>query len=282
MNSRPDIKNLGIIAGAGDLPGILADSCERQGIETFIVGFEKYTKPEIMKGRQHLWGRLGGAGHIIKTLKNHDIHDLVMIGAIRRPSLAELKPDLKTAGFYARIGLRALGDNDFLGLLIDELKREGLTVHGIQDFATELLVPAGKIGLYLPHKKQKIGIERGIKIARLIGDADIGQSVIIQQGQVIGVEAVEGTDELIKRCMPLYRKGDAGILIKLCKPYQNRTLDLPTIGPETIALAAKNNICGIVIQSEATLVVDKEKVADYANQNKMFVLAIDPADYGEI
>ncbi len=278
MSPVGGIKKLAIIAGRGELPAILAESCESQGIEVFIVGFEKYTDPALMDGRHHMWGRLGGAGHIIKTLKAQGIADLVMIGGIRRPSLAELRPDFKTMSFYARLGLRALGDNDFLAMLVEELAKDGLKVHGVQDFAHNLLVQAGPLGRIAPLKSHIPTIERGIEVARIIGASDIGQSVIVQQGQVIGVEGAEGTDALIMRCKDYLRKGEGGILVKLSKPGQLKNMDLPTIGPDTVILAGQNGLCGVVVQAGATLVVSRQRVADFANQHNMFVLAVDVED----
>src|SRR5262245_59419463 len=87
---------LGIIAGSGALPEMLLTACDRKNIEPFVVGFEGQTDPAIIQGRNHMWTRLGAAGHVMNTLKSHNVKDLVMIGSIRRPSFSELVPDLRT------------------------------------------------------------------------------------------------------------------------------------------------------------------------------------------
>lgn len=266
-------KKLGIIAGAGDLPARLADVCEEKGIEVFIIAIENQTNPKVVEGRNHLWESISRAGKIIKTLKNHDVQDLVLIGAVRRPSFSELKPDLKTAEFFARVGLKALGDSDLLSALKQELQNEGFTIHSIQDFAEELLVVEGDLGKYGPSKKDQKSIEYGIKASQVIGWLDIGQSVIVQQGVVVGVEGVEGTDALIQRCQALLKKGQAGILIKTCKPQQDQSLDLPTIGPKTVKNCIDTGLGGIIIQAKRTLVVDQENLIQLANKHKFFVTA---------
>lgn len=273
------ISRLGIIAGGGIIPRKLAECCEKNGIEVFICAFEGQTEPATVEGRQHLWGHIGGAGKIIKTFKSHDIKDLVLIGRINRPSLSELKPDLKTAEFFARIGLRALGDNDLLELLKQELNREGFAVHGVQDFMQDLLTPVGLIGRVKPSKQYLETIRYGVQVSQEMGRLDIGQSVIVQNGYVVGVEAAEGTDELMRRCRGYLKKGGGGILVKTCKPAQNKSLDLPTIGPDTIMIAAECGLSGVAIQAGQSLLVDTEEVARIADRHKMFVLGIDIADY---
>lgn len=267
---------LGIIAGGGDVPQKLIYACDRANIEIFIVGFEGHTNPDIMEGREHLWARLGGAGAVIKTLKSHEIEDLVLIGSIRRPSLSELKPDLKTAAFFAKIGLKGLGDQDLLSHLRDFLEGEGFALHGVHKFMQELLTPEGVMGKQKPGKDDHADIAHGLKISQEIGRLDIGQSVIVQEGIVLGVEGAEGTDELIQRCKHLKRQGRGGVLVKTCKPQQDRDLDLPTIGPDTIEQAAFAELSGIVIHAGASLILDQEAVIEAADKHKIFIMGAKP------
>lgn len=281
LAALPDVKKLGIIAGGGVLPEKLAQCCEKNGIEVFVVAFEGQTRPETVDGREHLWSAVGSAGKIIKTLKNHAVRDLVLIGNIRRPSLSELKPDLKTAEFFARIGLRALGDNDILELLKEELAREGFAVHGVQYFMRDLLSAAGPVGSYKPGKKQEATIARGIEVARALGALDVGQAVIVQGALVLGVEGIEGTDELIRRCNGYQRKGEGPVLVKMCKPAQDKYLDLPTIGPDTVLIAAENGLSGIIIEAGNSLLIDPEEVAAIADRHKMFVYGVSISGNGQ-
>ncbi len=273
----PDIKRLGIIAGSGSLPLRLIAACDNKGIEPFIIGFEGQTDPAIIEGREHMWTRLGAAGQVMKTLKSHDVHDLVMIGSIRRPSFSELVPDFKTIEFFAKIGIKALGDNDFLSALRAFLEKEGFTLHGIHKFADDLLMSKGAIAAHEPAAEDWLDINHGLEISRQLGAYDIGQSVVVQEGFVLGVEAVEGTDALIRRCKDLKRKGRRGVLVKTCKPQQDRDLDMPTIGPETVKLAADAGLGGIAVYAGETLVIEPEKVAEIADRHKMFVIGLDPS-----
>lgn len=271
-----NIDRLGIIAGSGSMPQRLAHACEARGIEPFIIAFEGHTDQETTQGRNHLWTRLGASGHVIKTLKKHNVKDLVMIGPIRRPSLSEMIPDLKTIEFFTKISFKALGDNDFLKAVRTMLEEEGFTIHGVHKFIDDMLAQKGSIGKYAPKNDDWVDINRGIEVARALGSLDVGQSVIVQQDFVLGVEAVEGTDELMRRCKALRRKGRGGVLVKTCKPQQDRDLDLPTIGPDTVVLAVETGLAGIALEAGQCLVIDADKVAEEADKNKIFVIGIDP------
>ena len=110
---------------------------------------------------------------------------------------------------------------------------------------------------------------------RTRGTVDVGQSIVIQGGVVLGIEAAEGTDELIRRCAAYKRKGgNSGILVKLAKPGQDESLDLPTIGPDTVRLCAETGLVWIVLEAGRSLIVDPEDVASLANRHRMFVIAI--------
>ncbi len=274
-----DIPRLGIIAGGGEIPARLAQACEAQGRDIFIVAFEGQTDPHSYRQRRHMLTRLGAAGQIIETLKAHQIRDIVLVGAIRRPSLAELKPDLRAARFFTRIGLKALGDDNLLSALRAELEAEGFTVHGAHEFATDLLAPAGVVGRYKPRKEDRADILRGIEVLQALGRVDVGQAAIIQQGMVLGVEAIEGTDELIRRCKAYKRQGRGSVLVKLCKPDQDTDFDLPTIGPETLRLCADSGVSGIAFHAGRSLLIAPEETAHLADEHKLFVIGIDPETF---
>ncbi|MFP4312973.1 MAG: LpxI family protein [Alphaproteobacteria bacterium] len=273
------IKKIGILAGQGNLPKKLAQNCRKNDIEPFIIAFEGQTPKDIVQGFEHSWCNMGAAGKIFKTLKNHDIRDIVMIGGITRPALSQIKPDMKGAALLARMGMKAMGDNDLLEMLHDVFIEEGFAVHGAHEFMDDLLATEGALGKFKPSPKMRETIKRGIVTAREIGRLDIGQSVIVQQGMVIGVEGIEGTDALIRRCHGYLRHGEGGILVKISKPQQSRSLDLPTIGPETVLAASQSGLAGIIVEAQNTLFVDPEMMRDIADNNKIFIMAISVEDY---
>lgn len=269
------ITRLGIIAGGGSLPGQLLHACDKKGIETFVVAFDEHTDPAILKDRRYLLTRLGAAGLIINTLKSQNIRDLVFIGTIRRPSLKEMRPDMRTLKFFARLATRALGDDGLLKAMKKELEREGFRLHGVQEFADGLIASAGPMSMCQPKDADHDDIKRGLEIIRTLGPLDIGQGVVMQEGIVLGVEAAEGTDALIHRCGQLKRAGRGPILIKMSKPGQDKDLDLPTVGPNTIINAAESGFSGIVIEAGRTLVSEPDRMAELANKSGLFVIGIE-------
>lgn len=258
-------RKLGIIAGGGALPALLAGACERQGIDVFIVALEGHADASAVQGRDHLRVALGHAGSAIAALKDRKIRDLVLIGSVRRPGWAELAPDLRTLKFLARVGTRALGDDGLLRVVRDELEREGFTLHGVQDFAGDLLTPAGVLGRHAPDAGQRTDITRGIAVSQALGALDVGQSAIVQGGIVLGVEGVEGTDDLIRRCAALHRKGRGGVLVKTCKPGQDRDLDLPMAGPQTVRLAVECGLSAIALHAGRSLSLERAEMIRIAD-----------------
>ncbi len=267
-----NITKLGIIAGGGGLPQKLLRACIDSHITPYIVGFDGQTDKDLLAPHNHKWFSLGQAGKIMQYFKDNDVHDLVMTGSIKRPSFATLKTDLKGLQIISKIGLRAMGDDGLLSILKAELESEGFTLRGIQNFCASILMPEGVLGSIEPPKEDQETIALGIKVTQALGALDIGQSAIVQQGIVIGVEAAEGTDELIKRCKPLLKSGRAGVLVKTCKPQQDKYLDLPTIGLKTLENAHNANLSGIVLHAQNVLLSDIDEIKARANKYGIFIL----------
>ena len=266
----PSFKKLGIIAGGGSLPGKVARACDEKGIEVFIIAFKGQTPKDLYEPRPHLLTSLGKAGKIVKALRQNDISDLVFIGSIHRPKFSELSPDLYTASFLAKVGLKSvLGDDSLLKAIRGQLEKDGFTFHGAQDFIEGLFIAEGPLGRIAPDEAQIKDIRYGFQISRQHGQRDLGQSVIVKKGETIGVEDAKGTNALIKRCT-----GSCGILVKTCKPQQDKQLDLPTIGPETVKAAADSGLQGIAVQAGHVFVLDRDEVISLADASGLFVYGI--------
>ncbi|HEU0157369.1 MAG TPA: UDP-2,3-diacylglucosamine diphosphatase LpxI, partial [Stellaceae bacterium] len=260
MPERQTAARLGIVAGGGALPRRLVEACRARGHEVFVLALEGAADTATVVGVPHAWCRLGAAGRGLSLLRENNVTELVLVGAVRRPSLMALRPDWRAARLFARIGYRALGDDGLLSAVVGELEREGFRVIGADRLLDGGLAPEGPLGSLRPDPAALADIERGGRVARALGALDIGQAVVVQQGMVLGVEAAEGTDELIRRCAGLRRDGPGGVLVKLEKPGQERRADRPTIGPQTVALAAETGLRGIAVEAGATIVVDRDEV----------------------
>ncbi|MFP4097822.1 MAG: LpxI family protein [Alphaproteobacteria bacterium] len=276
---EPPQQSVGIIAGGGDLPLQLLESCHKKNIIPYVVALKDQCKLELqnyLTEEHFLWANLGAAGRIISFFKSHGVRDIIMIGAVKRPALTRLKPDLKAIQILSRIGFQALGDDGLLKIVKKELEKEGFSIGAIQDYCDRLLMPHGLLGQHKPSKHDEDTITLGVRASQSIGALDIGQSVIVQGGVVIGVEGVEGTDALIKRCTSLLKPGGgAAILVKTCKPQQDMTLDLPTVGPHTVKNAHESGLNGLILHAGHTLLIAPDDVAAYADKQRIFILGVE-------
>lgn len=277
-------KVIALFAGRGELPSKIITHCHSREQSLFLIAFEGQTDPEFVQQHEayvqgHLWTHLGAVGKTLQYLKDHNVTHIVMAGGMHRPSFSELKPDWKGTQWFTKIGLahlgsKTLGDDSLLTSILNLLKAEGLNVISPSDILDDLLAPEGVMGCHQPEKEDWEDISRGREVARLLGAGDIGQSVVIQQGLVLGVEAIEGTEELLKRCGDLRRKGRGGVLVKMAKPHQNRDVDLPTIGVATVHQAKAAGLKGIAIEAGSAQILDQETVVKEADASGLYLVGV--------
>ena len=272
-------KKLGIVAGGGILPQLLINHCRKQNRPFFVLAVENNADRAVFSEEiPHQWIRIGQAGSGFKCFAEQGVEEVIMIGTIHRPSFSDLVPDLRTAAFFARIGVKSLGDDGILRAVIKESEQDNMRVVGIHEVMPDLLVKEGLLTKRKPDKQALADIKRGAEVAFELGRLDVGQSVIVQQGLVLGVEGIEGTDELIKRCGTYQRKGDGGILIKLRKPQQDMRIDLPTIGTRTIENLHAAGMRGIAVHAGNALIVNEPEVIALADKYGMFIKGIVPTE----
>jgi DUF1009 family protein len=265
---------LGLIAGQGDLPRLIIAHCRESARPVFAIAIRGQTPPETVAEIPHVFAELGQAGAIIEALKRAHAHEVVMAGALRRPSLAELKPDWRGAKLLARGVLQAGGDDALLRLITEELEGEGFRVIGAQALVQSLLAGEGVWTRTAPDEAALADIRRGIEVTSALGALDIGQSAVVQQGIVLGVEAAEGTDALLARCGALAREGAGGVLVKCAKPKQERRVDLPTIGLETFRAAKHAGLRGIAVEAGGALVLSRTALVQAADAQGFFLCGV--------
>lgn len=265
---------LGVLAGGGQLPVRVIEACRAAGRDFFVLAFEGHTDPATVADAPHAWVRLGAVGEALKHLHDAKVEDVVMAGPVRRPSFDDLRPDWRGAMFLAKVGVRAFGDDGLLSAVVKELETEGFRVIGADDVFEGLRTPLGPCGALTPDEEALVDINRGIEVVQAIGRLDVGQAVVVQQGVVLGVEAIEGTDALLDRCAGVRHSGRGGVLVKIAKPGQERRVDLPTIGPGTIARAAAAGLRGIALEAERSLIIDQPAVVRAADAAGLFVIGV--------
>jgi UDP-2,3-diacylglucosamine hydrolase len=275
MLPNSNLPKLGIIAGGGDLPLQVIQACLQDRREFFVIALKDQTDPATVDAIPHQWIPLGKSGKALKKLKEQNVSELVMVGSVSRPTFSSVGLDLWTTKFLVKAGAAALGDDGLLGALVREIEKEGFRVVGVEEIMPSLIAPAGVYGKHAPDEQALADIRRGVEVARGIGALDVGQGAVVQEGLVLGVEAIEGTDRLLERCKDLKRDGPGGVLVKLKKPDQETRADLPTVGVETLRQAVDAGLRGIAIEAGNTLVVDRENVIAEADKAGLFVIGID-------
>lgn len=268
---------LGIIAGGGALPRRLIDACRRSGRDFFVLALRGQAEQVTLQNAPHRWVGLGAVDEAVKILKSEGVKTVVLAGSVRRPSLFEMKPDLRALQVFVKLGMSAFGDDTLLRAVTQELEKDGFSLVGAHEIDPGLLTPEGVLTKKkAPTPAHQADIDYGIRAARALGALDIGQAVVVQQGIVLGVEAVEGTDELLQRCRMLRKKGRGGVLVKLAKPQQDKRLDLPAAGVMTVAKAYEAGLEGIALEAGASLLLDPDSVSAAADRMGLFIVGVRP------
>lgn len=265
---------LGVLAGGGRLPAAVVDAALAQGRDVFVLAFEGQTDPGWLAGTDHAWVRLGQFADAFARLRAAGVGEVCMIGPVRRPSLAELRPDWRAAQALARIGVRAFGDDGLLSAVVREIEGEGFRVVGAEEVLGALAARAGTYGRIAPSEQDRQDIARGVEVLRALGAVDVGQAAVVERGVVLGIEAIEGTDALVARCGALRREASGGVLVKIAKPAQERRVDLPTIGVRTVEAVADAGLAGIAVEAGRALVADAHAVAAAADARGIFVFGL--------
>ena len=239
-----------------------------------MLAFEHHADPSVVERAPHAWVRLGAVGEALRLLRQYDVGELVMAGPVGRPSLSEMRPDATALAWLSK-GLLRKGDDQVLRTAIAMLEGEGFTVVGANELLAGDLAPVGRIGVLAPDDIAEEDIRRGADVARALGAVDVGQAVVVQQGVVLGVEAVDGTDALLQRCGDLRREGPGGVLVKLEKPGQEQRADMPAVGPGTVQVAAAAGLRGIAVSAGLTLLLSREETVAAADAAGLFLMGIE-------
>ena len=274
-------RKLGIIAGGGNIPQMLINECIKQNRDFVVLAIEGNADKNLCDNANfpYKWIRLGQAGTGFKYFADQRVQAVVMIGTIRRPSFFDIVPDLRTTAFFAKVSTKALGDDGLLRAVVDDIEKDGMKVKGIHEVMPDILIKEGILTKRKPSKQDLVDIKRGVEAALTLGKLDIGQAVIVQHGLVLGVEGIEGTDELIRRCKDYRRKGGGGVLVKMRKPQQDMRIDLPTIGSRSVERAHETGLEGIIVHASNGLIVDEKETIDLANKYGMYIVGVNPDDY---
>jgi DUF1009 family protein len=265
------LPKLGVLAGGGQLPVRVIAACRAQGREFFVIAFDGFTDPGTVRGTPHEWVPLEKVGHVIRRLHDEKVRDVVLAGPVRRPAeWLALRPDLRAVRLLLKMLPRWQGDNHVLSLIVREIEADGFRVVGAEEVAPELLMAPGPLGRHAPTANNLVDIDAGIAAARDLGRRDRGQAVIVAGGQVLGRETMGGTAVLLERAKQV-PGARGGVLVKIAKPGQERRVDLPSVGADTVQQAADAGLSGIALEAGGALVIGRDDVARAADDAGLFV-----------
>lgn len=266
--------SLGIIAGNGSYPLLLARAARAAGVKRLAVAaFEGETDPALASLVDEVsWMRVGQLGRMIAFFKGAGIGRAIMAGQIAPRNLFDLRPDLKALLLLGR--LKERNAESLFGAVGDELAKAGVTLLPATTYLESLLAPAGHIAGPALGKRQQADAEYAMRVAKQVSALDIGQSVVVRHGTVLAVEAFEGTDDAIRRGGALAGGKGGAVLAKVSKPRQDLRFDVPVIGPRTLETAAASRVKVIAVEAGRTLLLERDSVLALATAKGISVLGI--------
>jgi len=274
---------LGIIAGGGELPILVAEHCRASAQPYAVARISPWADAVLDShpGATHGLGMMAGR---IADLKAADCDAVVIVGQVPRPDFATLQLDEGALVFAQRLRASAArGDDPLLRALVDYHTENGFQVIGAEEAMPDLKAGLGAYGAHTPTEQHLADIKLAARVAKATGAFDIGQAVVVANNLVLGVEAQEGTDALLRRVAELpetVRGTEAkrrGVLLKRPKPMQERRIDLPVIGLRTLQGAAAAGLAGIAIEAGGALIVGRAALIKAADDAGLFVYGFDPA-----
>ena len=263
-------RTLGIIAGNGVYPRLLADSARKAGVKKIVAAaFTGETDPALA---EHVglieWMRVGQLNRLLKFFRAQDIHHAMMAGQIAPKNLFDLRPDAKALLLLAKLKQR--NAESIFAAIADELAKIDVDLLPATTFLEDSLAPAGLIAGPKLSRREEQDVDLGWKIAKEIARLDIGQTVLVRNGTVVAVEALEGTNDAIRRGGELASSG--AVMVKVAKPSQDMRFDVPVIGLETIRIAAEARLRVIAVEAGKTLLLERDAIVDLANHSKISIV----------
>ena len=268
--AQPQLHALGIIAGNGVYPRLLADAARKAGVKKIVAAaFTGETDPAL---EQHVdlleWMRVGQLNRLLKFFHAQEIRHAIMAGQIAPKNLFDLRPDWKALMLLGKLKQRN-AESIFAGIA-DELAKVNVDLLSATTFLEDSLAASGPISGPKLSRNEEDDVDLGWKIAKEIARLDIGQTVLVRSGTVVAVEALEGTNDAIRRGGEL--AGSGAVMVKVAKPSQDMRFDVPVIGLETIGIAAEARLRVIAVEAGKTLLLERDAIVDLANRSKISIV----------
>jgi DUF1009 family protein len=262
---------LGIIAGNGVYPRLIAEAARKAGVNKIVAAaFTDETDLVLQQLVDVLeWIRVGQLGRLLKFFRSQGIHHAIMAGQIAPKNLFDLRPDLKALLLLGKLKQR--NAESIFAAIADELSKINVDLLPATTFLEDSLARSGLIAGPKLSLRQEHDVELGWNVAKEIARLDIGQTIVIKNGTIVAVEGLEGTNEAIKRGGTLAREG--AVMVKVSKPNQDMRFDVPVIGVETIRIAVESGVRVIAVEAGKTLLLERDAIIALAKSSNMSVVA---------
>jgi DUF1009 family protein len=259
------MKRLGLIAGTGELPKAIASEARAEGYKVVAVALEPLAEKSLVSYVDEIkWVNIGKLGEIIDSLKEYGIKEAVMAGKAPKTLLykSKLTPDMRAIKLL--FSLQDRSDDSILLALVKEIEKEGIKMLDITSFSSNLLTPEGVLTEDNPTEDEWKDIAFGWRIAKELGRLDIGQTVVVKNQAVMAVEAIEGTDEAIRRGGRLAGRG--AVVVKVSKPNQDMRFDVPVVGLDTLKTMVKVGIRVLAVEAKNSILLNRDKIIKKARE----------------
>jgi DUF1009 family protein len=262
----------GLIAGNGRFPFLVLQGARDRGAEIVVAAIKEETAPEIEEHATDLeWLGVGQLGRLIRYFKRQNVSHVIMAGQVKHHQIFRLNalPDLRMVRLLARLSIK--NTDSLIGAVADELAREGMTLVNSTIFLETLLAQTGVLTSRSPTRQELADFDYGLGVAREIGRMDLGQTIAVKDRAVVAIEAMEGTDAVIKRAGEV-SQGRPFVVIKRAKPNQDMRFDVPVIGIPTIETMIRAGATAIHVTAAKTLLFDRDQLVALSDKNDIAIV----------
>ena len=267
------MKRIGLIAGGGQFPDIFSRAAKKRGLMVYAVAHIGETDPELETSVEAIeWIRIGQLKKLIAFFKGKAVQDAVMVGTITKTKMfSGVRPDMRAIKLLATMDHTL--DDGLLRAFAAEMEKEGITIHASTFLLPELLAEKGCWTRRKPKRSEMADVHFGWRIVKEIGRLDIGQTVVVRDGSVLAVEAIEGTDATIRRGGKLGK--EKVIVVKASKPLQDMRFDVPAVGVDTIKTMCDVGAVVLAVEAGKTVVFDKEEMVALAEDRGIAIIGME-------
>jgi DUF1009 family protein len=266
-------QRLSLIAGRGDYPRLLMEAARQRGVaHIHLVAFKGETHRRLADRADAVdWINLGQVGTMLDALRAAGTRHAIMAGQIRPTNIFRVRPDAWARQTF--MALKVKNPHTLFGMVIEEISKLGIEVLPASTFMEAYMPAAGPLTQRIPTEREQSDIELGIQIARTTAGLEIGQTLVIKEGVIVAVEAMEGTDRTIRRAGKF---GGAGaVVIKIAKQGQDMRFDIPVIGPRTLTVMKKSRVSCLVFRAGKAILLEKERIVEQANRMGLCMMGVE-------